>query len=124
MGIMPKVLVIDDSRVMCRYLRRVLEGQYTVEDWQSPSAMEVGERVLASAPDLVLTDYQMPGCSGATVARMVLKARPGLPVIVLTATRDEDVAVTLRKFQVVEILHKPVGAETLLAAVGRALGSA
>ena len=121
---MAKVLVIDDSRVMNLYLRRVLEGRHVVEEWLPPSAMEIGEHILASAPDVVLTDYQMPGCSGATVARMVLKARPGLPVIVITASRDEDVAATLRKFQVVDILHKPVGADAVLAAVDRALAGA
>jgi DNA-binding NtrC family response regulator len=119
---MVKVLVIDDSRVMNLYLRRVLEPHYVIEEWLPPSAMEIGEHILESAPDVVLTDYQMPGCSGATVARMVMKARPGLPVIVITANRDEDVAATLRKFQVAEILHKPVAAETLLAALERALG--
>jgi DNA-binding NtrC family response regulator len=122
MNTMAKVLVIDDSRVMCLYLRRVLEPHYSIEEWLPPSAMEIGEHILKSAPDLVLTDYQMPGCSGATVARMVLKAKPGLPVIVITANRDEDVAATLRKFQVADILHKPVTAETLLAAVGKAIG--
>jgi len=125
MSTMAKVLVIDDSRVMCLYLRRVLERQqYAVEEWLPPSAMEIGDYILATAPDLVLTDYQMPGCNGATVARMVMKAKPGLPVIVITANRDEDVAATLRKFQVVDILHKPVGADTLLAAVGKAIGNA
>ena len=121
MVIMVKVLVIDDSRVMTLYLRRVLEPHYVIEEWLPPSAMEIGAHILESAPDVVLTDYQMPGCSGATVARMVMKARPGLPVIVITSTRDEDVAATLRKFQVVEILHKPVSSETLLAAVARAV---
>jgi len=120
---MVKVLLIDDSRVMCLYLRRILEGTYAIEEWTPPSAMEIGEHILASAPDVVLTDYQMPGCSGATVARMVMKAKPGLPVIVITSNRDEDVATTLRKFQVVEILHKPVTAETVLAAVGKAIGA-
>jgi DNA-binding NtrC family response regulator len=121
---MAKVLLIDDSRVMCLYLRRVLEGQYAVEEWMPPSAMEIGEHILATAPDVVLTDYQMPGCSGATVARMIMKAKPGLPVIVITANRDEDVAATLRKFQVVDILHKPVAAAVVLAAVGKAIGTA
>jgi two-component system nitrogen regulation response regulator GlnG len=118
---MAKVLVIDDSQVMRLYIRRVLEGRHAVEEWLPPSAMEIAEKIQESAPDLVLTDYLMPGCSGATVARMVLKARPGLPVIVITSNRDEDVAATLRKFQVAEILHKPVTPETLLAAVDRAL---
>jgi len=122
MEYMAKVLVIDDSRVMCLYLRRVLEGRYAIEEWLPPSAMEIGDYITASAPDLVLTDYQMPGCSGATVARMVLKARPGLPVIVITSNRDEDVAIQLRKFQVKDILHKPASAAAILEAVGRALG--
>jgi len=118
---MAKVLVIDDSRVMSLYLRRVLEAQHVVEEWLPPSAMEIAEHILASAPDLVLTDYQMPGCSGATVARMVSKAKPGLPVIVITSTRDEDVAATLRKLQVACILHKPVTPQAVLEAVGKAL---
>ena len=114
-------MVIDDSRVMSRYLRRVLEGTHTVEEWLPLSAMEVAERVQASAPDLILTDYLMPGCSGATIARMVAKAKPGLPVIVLTSYRDDDVAATLRKFKVADILYKPVSGEEILDAVGRAL---
>jgi DNA-binding NarL/FixJ family response regulator len=118
---MAKVMVIDDSRVMNRYLRRVLEGSYTVEEWLPLSAMEVAERVQESAPDLILTDYHMPGCSGATIARMVAKAKPGLPVIVLTSSRDEDIAATLRKFQVAEILYKPISGGEILDAVGRAL---
>jgi len=118
---MAKVLVIDDSRVMSLYLRRVLENAYAVEEWLPPSAMEIAEHILASRPDVVLTDYQMPGCSGATVARMVAKAKPGLPVIVITSTRDEDVAATLRKFQVAAILHKPVTAQAVLDAVAKAL---
>ena len=118
---MAKVMVIDDSEVMRRYLRKVLGETHEVEEWMPASAMEIAEHVGASAPDLVITDYQMPGCSGATIARMILKSRPGLPVIVVTAIRDDEVAVTLRKFQVVEILYKPVSREVLLAAVAKAL---
>lgn len=118
---MAKVMVIDDSALMRCYLRRVLEGGHQVEEWMPPSAMEIGDHVLASAPDLILTDYQMPGCSGATVARMVMKAKPGLPVIVITSNRDEEVAATLQKFQVRDILYKPVTAADVLAAVEKAL---
>jgi len=70
---------------------------------------------------VVVTDYQMPGCNGATVARMVMKTRPELPVIVITSSRDEEVAATLRKFKVADILHKPVTPEAILASVERAL---
>jgi DNA-binding NarL/FixJ family response regulator len=118
---MAKLMVIDDSEVMRRYIRRILGDLHEIEEWMPASAMEVGEHLLESKPDLVLTDYQMPGCSGATVARMALKAVPGLPVIVVTAIRDEDVAGALRKLKVVDILYKPVGREALLEAVAKAL---
>ena len=118
---MAKVLVIDDSRLMSRYLRRVLEGSHVVEEWLPPSAMEVGPHLLESAPDVVLTDYQMPGCNGATVARMAMKTRPELPVIVITSSRDAEVVEALRKFKVADILYKPVAPETVRAAIA-ALG--
>jgi len=120
---MAKVMVIDDSEVMRRYLRKILGDLHEVEEWMPPSAMEIAEHILASAPDVIITDYQMPGCSGATVARMVLKAKPGLPVIVVTAIRDDEVAATLRKFQVAKILYKPVTREALLAALAGALAA-
>ena len=118
---MAKVLVIDDSEVMRRYLRRALGDLHEIVEWMPPSAMEISDYILTSTPDLVLTDYQMPGCSGATVARMVLKAKPGLPVIVVTAIRDDDVATALTKLKVTEILYKPISREALLAAVSKAL---
>jgi DNA-binding NtrC family response regulator len=118
---MAKVMVIDDSEVMRRYLRKALGDVHEVEEWMPPSAMEIAGHIEESAPDLIITDYQMPGCSGATVARMVLKAKPGLPVIVVTAIRDDEVAATLRKFQVVDILYKPVSREVILAAVAKAI---
>ena len=114
-------MVIDDSEVMRRYLRRILGDVHEIEEYMPASAMEIADHLVESAPDLVLTDYQMPGCSGATVARMALKAKPGLPVIVVTAIRDDDVAAALRNLKVVAIIYKPVAKEELLAAVARAL---
>ena len=118
---MARLMVIDDSEVMRRYLRRILGDAHEIEEWMPASAMEIADHILEAAPDLVLTDYQMPGCSGATVARMALKAKPGLPVIVVTAIRDDEVAAALRKLQVAAIIYKPVAKEELLAAVAKAL---
>lgn len=122
---MAKILVVEDSTLMKVYLRRCLESHgYEVEDWTPLSAMEVPEKITSTAPDLVLTDYQMAGCNGATVARMVLKTNAKLPVICLTASRDEDITANLNKVQVKRILFKPVDAEALAAAVKTVLEDA
>ncbi len=121
---MGKVLLIDDSPMMRTYLRRCLEkGGFTVEDWVPLSAMEIAPKVTESTPDIILTDYQMPGCNGGTVARMAQKADPKIPVIVLTAFRDAELIANLQKFGVREVLAKPITPETLLAAVNAALGN-
>jgi CheY-like chemotaxis protein len=119
---MTKVLVIDDSSLMRRILRQHLEqGGFEVEDWLPLSAMEIPERITTSAPDLVLSDYQMPGVNGLTVAKMVQKANPNIPVMILTAVREPELNANFQKFGVKRILSKPIDAEALVKAVKEVL---
>ena len=106
------------------YLRRCLEkGGYEVEEWVPLSAMEVPDYVKGSAPALIISDYQMPGCNGASLARMVQKADPNLPVLVITAFRDPEMEANLRKFGVKAVLSKPIDPEALDLAVKAALAT-
>ena len=119
---MARIVVIDDSKLMRNMLRLILEqAGYEVEVWEEVTAVEIPERISAGNPDLIITDYQMPGSNGLTVARMARKTKPGLPVIVVTATRDPAVLDALKRVNVTHILHKPVQAEELLQAVHQAL---
>lgn len=92
-----------------------------MEVWEEVTAAEIPERIQAGNPDLVLTDYQMPGSNGLTVARMARKTKPGLPVIVVTASHDPAVMDALSRVDVTHILHKPIQGEDLLKAVRQAL---
>ena len=115
---MAKIVVIDDSKFMRRYLRAHLEAAgHEVEEWELLAAMEIPDKVAASAPDLVISDYMMPGCNGLTVAKMVRKVRPELPVLIITALRDPAVMEQLRKQNVVEILPKPLDPAVLKEAI-------
>lgn len=117
-----KILVIEDSKVMRLYLRgRLEEAGYEVEEWLPLSAMEIPEYIIASAPDLVLSDYQMPGCNGASVARMVQKANPRIPLLILTSFKTKEMDANLQKFGVRQVLSKPIGTESLIRAIAGAL---
>lgn len=119
---MAKIVVIDDSKLMRNLLRLILEqAGHDVEVWEEVTAAEIPDRISGGNPDLVITDYQMPGSNGLTVARMARKTKPGLPVIVVTASRDPSVLDALRRVNVTHILHKPIQAEDLLQAVRQAL---
>lgn len=120
---MTKILVIDDSQMMRRIMRSYLEAEgFEVEDWLPLSPMEIPDRLRESKPDLVLSDFQMPGLNGLSVAQMVQRTQADLPVMVLTALRDPDTEAKLAKFGVKRVLHKPIDQETLAQAVREVLG--
>ncbi len=122
---MSKIIVVDDSKLMRNLIQHILQqAGHEVEAWADVTAMEVPDRVSAANPDLVVTDYQMPGCNGLTLARMARKAKPGVPVIVVTALHDPAVEEALKCQAVSRILHKPLKEEELLAVVAEVLAQA
>jgi DNA-binding NarL/FixJ family response regulator len=117
-----KILVIDDSRMMRLYLRRALEkAGHAVEEWMPLSAMEIPDKITELAPDLVLCDYQMDGANGATVARMVRRVDPELPILVLTAFHEDQMEINLLRLGVRRVLNKPILHSDLTQAVDEAL---
>ena len=119
---MPRVLVIDDCRMMRFYLRKCLEkAGHEVEEWVPESAMDIPGKVSQLGPDLVLCDYQMAGANGATVARMVRKVDPRVPMLVLTAFHERQMEANLLRLGVRRVLDKPIHHEALAQAVDDAL---
>jgi len=113
-----KVLVIDDSALMRILVRDYLElAGYEVEDWLPMSVMEIPDRMAASRPDLILTDFRMPGVNGLSVAQAAQRADATVPVVVLTALRDPELETRLTKFGVKKILYKPISQEALVLAL-------
>ena len=119
---MSKIVVIDDSKFMRNLLTRFLESAgHEVISWGDVAATEIPAMVQAQDPDLVITDFQMPLFDGLSVTRLVRSAKPGLPVVVLTASHDPLVMKALLLEEVNRILHKPLKSEELLDAVRDAL---
>jgi signal transduction histidine kinase len=111
------LLLADDNADMRAYLRRLLEGAYTVE------AVENGTRALEAArarpPDLILTDVMMPGLDGFGLLRE-LKADPrtsAVPVILLSARAGQEATVDGLAAGADDYLAKPFNARELLARV-------
>ena len=118
LGDVAKILVIDDSKMMRLFLRRCLEkAGYEVEEWVPLSAMEVPDYIAGSKPDLIISDFQMPGCNGSSLARMVHKSNAAVPVLILTAFRDDEMELNLLKIGVQRVLSKPINEASLVFAV-------
>jgi PAS domain S-box-containing protein len=113
----PLVLVVEDHPDMNRFLAETLGERYRVV-----TALD-GEDGLAKAtalrPDLVLTDVMMPRMGGDQLVR-ALRGVPelaGVPLVLLTAKADDELAARLLREGAQDYVVKPFSAEELLARV-------
>ncbi len=85
-----KVLVVDDSSVMQHTMKQLLEKDYEVS--LAKSAMSAIQSITLDKPDLVLLDYEMPGCNGSQVLEMIRSEEEfsSIPVMFLTSRVDKE----------------------------------
>jgi len=74
--------------------------------------------------DAVITDVLMPGLTGFELARRLLQARPGLPIVVTSGHIGPDEFATLTEIGVQEFVLKPTVIDELHATLRRALAAA
>ena len=115
----PRVLVVDDDPDLAEYIKALLEkragAQVHIEHDGAGGVSAVG----AFAPDVVITDIEMPGMSGLEMLEVVRRDVPGMPVVVVTAHLSVDYAVCALRAQADEFLTKPLDSAALVAAVLR-----
>jgi CheY-like chemotaxis protein len=70
--------------------------------------------------DLVLTDLAMPKMSGWTVVAEIRRRAPTIPIVLITGLSGAHVMRRAKEWRL-PVLTKPFSAETLKAAVGKAL---
>lgn len=84
-----------------------------------------GELFLKSADarafGCLVADVRMPGMSGIELLNHCRTSRPNLPIILITAQADLDLAVEVMKLGAVDFLKKPCGDDRFLEAVHTAL---
>jgi len=121
---MRKILVVDDDPAIIRLLSTVLryEAMKVVQTNQGEEALSLIER---EKPDLVLTDFSMPGINGMEICRRV-KQNPRtahIPVILMTgALTRTDCQQTLAQ-GVDGFLQKPFSVKQLLDLMNAVTGN-
>jgi DNA-binding response OmpR family regulator len=110
------ILVVEDDPAIRQGLCDALEFK-----GYSAQSCDCGKRglelALSGSPDLVLLDVLLPGMEGFTVLRELRKARPRLPVIMLTARGTEEDRVRGLEEGADDYVVKPFSASELLARV-------
>jgi DNA-binding response OmpR family regulator len=111
-----RILVIEDEVRIQAFLSRGLEAEgYTVVaagDGHEGLDLATGERW-----DLVVLDLLLPGLNGLQILRELQRAKPELPVVILSARGD--VQTKLRGFELgaTDYVAKPFSLDELLARI-------
>jgi CheY-like chemotaxis protein len=107
------ILIVDDEEAVAYVFERYL----AIKGFRVSVATS-GEQALeayrADRPDLVITDYKMPGMNGEELLRRLRALDPALPAIMISAN-PIDVGPVLDG---VSFFPKPVSLETLVEHIG------
>ncbi len=117
------ILAVDDSRTNLQIIRDVLEKDY---DLMLAISGETALKFLTKRkPDLILLDLMMPGMSGRETFTKIKEdpACADIPVIFLTANKDEDVEVECLNMGASDFLTKPIVPEILERRIRNAMDS-
>jgi len=117
-----KILIIDDHTLMRKGLKQILEdGLGQVECGEAQNTQEGLGRLEQESWDAVLLDINMPGGSGFDVLKEVKEKKPKLPVLVLSAYPEDQLALRTLKAGASGYLNKSAAADELIRAMHKVL---
>ncbi len=119
---MAKILLVDDDEKLCESIElNVGEDRY---EWVIAHNGEDGlVRLDSDDPDLILCDIRMPKMDGITFLGRVKKARPELPVIMITAYEDMETTIKAMQLGAFEYVRKPIDTSEMEMTIDRALNT-
>ena len=112
---MKRILLVEDDHDIAEVITFTLE-KAGFQVMKADSAEVALELFRFQKPDLVLSDFKMPGMDGDDFARTIREENPHIPIIILSGFSGE-----LDELPVNFILNKPVDQTRLLQLVQRLL---
>lgn len=110
-----RVLIVDDSALMRKYLREIIEEDRELEvAGVARDGREAVEMNLALEPDVITMDINMPRLDGLTAIQYIMAQRP-CPVLVVSSLTQKGALTTFEALELgaVDYVPKPDGTVSL-----------
>jgi len=102
-----KILILDDERDILNVLERFLNRRAMVEVVTVANPIEAIGMIKNGDFKMLLTDIMMPEMNGVEVLKEVVKARPDVKVIMMTAYSTIDKILECEKIGAADYVTKP-----------------
>ena len=116
----PAVLVVDDEPDLCELLSITLE-RMNLSPRTAASVAEAQRMLKAERFDLCLTDMQLPDGDGLDLVQWMQQYSPSVPVAVITAHGNMEIAVRALKLGAFDFVSKPLDLPGLRKLVATAI---
>ncbi|MBI4978188.1 MAG: response regulator [Spirochaetes bacterium] len=117
---LPVVLAIDDEHTIRDLIKYTLEPENMIV--VTADNGRAGLRVLETEPvDVIITDLLMPLMTGLEFLREIKKRKTAIPVIIITAYGNIEMAKQILSEGVFKLLEKPLDFDVLVPIVKDAL---
>ncbi len=121
-----KIMIVDDEQDVREALKLQLAGKnfniLEAEDGAQAIATLKQEDHLTNV-GLILCDIRMPNVNGVECVDYLRANAPGIPLVVITAFPDAELAASLMKKGIKEYLVKPVDKEKLVNVVDKLIAA-
>ncbi len=117
-----RILFVDDDPLQVELARRML-GTLGYDVLALTDAREALAQLRRRRGtwDMLITDQAMPGATGASLAREVLRTQPGFPVLVCSGNVSPELVDNLLAMGVADVLLKPVRWRQMAEVIRRCL---
>ncbi len=116
----PIVFIVDDEPDIIDLYKDYLGDDFHVEGFLDPLAMV--DKLQASAkPNLIVSDYKMPNCTGIQLARKVRDLTLSVPLLLVSGFLEKETMIRAMNLGVYRILEKPFDGDEFELAVRQAV---
>ena len=117
---MIKILIADDHAVVRRGLKQIVsETPDMIVAAEAITGHEVLDKVRGNDYDAVILDISMPGGDGLEILKQLKKAKPKIPILVLSVHPEDQYAVRALKAGAAGYLTKDSAPGELISAIRR-----
>jgi two-component system, NtrC family, response regulator HydG len=116
------ILLVDDELSYLELLKSILQQEGYTNVITESNPLNVQQILKTQKIDLILLDIYMPQMNGLQLLEQITPEYPNIPVIIVTAVDDKDIALEAIKFGAYEFIIKPPDTDRLLLTIRRAIG--
>ncbi|MDP2362920.1 MAG: sigma-54 dependent transcriptional regulator, partial [Ignavibacteria bacterium] len=116
------ILLVDDELSYLDLLKSILQQEGYTNVITESNPLNVPAILRSQKIDLILLDIYMPQMNGLELLEQITPEYPNIPVIIVTAVDDKEIALEAIKFGAYEFIIKPPDTDRLLLTIRRAIG--